>query len=99
MNACVRAVVRAGSHRGFDVFGVRDGYVGLLTDRFVPLHRHDVSNIIQLGGVFLGSLRCEEFYTPEGRAKAAEALRSFNIDALVSHRRRRHSTWRQGPPR
>jgi 6-phosphofructokinase 1 len=84
MNACVRAVVRAGSHRGFDVFGVRDGYVGLLTDRFVPLHRHDVSNIIQRGGVFLGSLRCEEFYMPEGRAKAAEALRSFNIDALVS---------------
>jgi len=84
MNACVRAVVRAGAHRNLETFGVRDGYQGLLNHEFVPLRRHDVSNIIQLGGVFLGSLRCDDFYTPEGRAKGAAALRSFNIDGLVA---------------
>lgn len=84
MNACVRAIVRAGSHRGLETLGVKDGYDGLLNGQFVILHRHDVSNIIQRGGVFLGSLRCEEFYTPEGRAKAAEVLRAFNVDGLVA---------------
>jgi len=84
MNACVRAVVRAGSHRGLETFGVKDGFEGLLHNQFFSLHRHDVSNIIQHGGVFLGSLRCDDFYTPEGRAKGAAALRSFNIDGLVA---------------
>jgi 6-phosphofructokinase 1 len=84
MNACVRAVVRAGSHHDVETFGVRDGYEGLLNHKFVPLHRHDVSNIIQHGGVFLGSLRCDGFYTPEGRARGADALRSLNIDGLVA---------------
>ena len=82
-NACVRAVVRAGSHRAWTL-GVRDGYVGLLNRQLIILHRHDVSNIIQRGGVFLGSLRCEEFYTPEGRARGAEVLRAFNVDGLVA---------------
>jgi 6-phosphofructokinase 1 len=84
MNACVRAVVRAGSHRGLETFGVKDGYEGLLHNQFVSLHRHDVSNIIQHGGVFLGSLRCDDFFSPEGRAQGAAALRSFNIDGLVA---------------
>jgi 6-phosphofructokinase 1 len=84
MNACVRAVVRASGHRGLECFGVKDGYEGLLRRQLVELHRHDVSNIIQMGGVFLGSLRCEDFYTREGRAKGAEVLRSFEVDALVA---------------
>ena len=84
MNACVRAVVRSGSHRGLETFGVKDGYEGLLHNQFVSLHRHDVSNIIQHGGVFLGSLRCDDFFSPEGRAQGAAALRSFNIDGLVA---------------
>jgi 6-phosphofructokinase 1 len=84
MNACVRAIVRAGSHRGLETLGVKDGYDGLLNRQLVILHRHDVSNIIQRGGVFLGSLRCKEFYTPEGRARGAEVLRAFNVDGLVA---------------
>jgi 6-phosphofructokinase 1 len=84
MNACVRAVVRAGTHRGLEAFGIRDGYEGLLHGQFVSLRRHDVSNIIQHGGVFLGSLRCDDFYRASGRARGAAALRSFNIDGLVA---------------
>ncbi len=84
MNACVRAVVRSGSHRGIETLGVRDGYSGLISRQLTILHRHDVSNIIQRGGVFLGSLRCGEFYTPEGRAHAAEVLRAFKVDGLVA---------------
>lgn len=84
MNACIRAVVRVGSHRGIETFGVKDGYEGLLNRRLIALQRHDVSNMIQRGGVFLGSLRCPDLYTPEGRARAAEVLRSFEIDGLIA---------------
>ena len=84
MNACVRAVVRSSVHRDLEVMGVRDGYGGLIAGELHPLSRHDVSNIIQRGGIFLGAGRSQEFMTPEGRAKAAAALREHGVDGLVA---------------
>ncbi|MGZ3742507.1 MAG: 6-phosphofructokinase, partial [Pseudobdellovibrionaceae bacterium] len=52
MNAAVRAVVRTGIDKGWEMFGVRYGYAGLLEDNFVQLGARDVSNIIQRGGTF-----------------------------------------------
>lgn len=84
MNACVRAVVRTATARGLEVIGARDGYAGLLTEDLVPLDRSAVANIINRGGIFLGTGRCDEFERPEGRARAAETLRRHGIDALVA---------------
>ena len=83
MNAAIRAVVRTGIDKGWNVFGVRHGYVGLINDNFIPLGARDVGGIIQQGGTILGSSRCPEFKTEEGRIKALRVLRQHNIDALV----------------
>jgi 6-phosphofructokinase 1 len=83
MNAAIRAVVRAGLENGWEVFGVRRGYAGLLTRDFVPLGAREVGGIIQLGGTMLGSGRCLEFLTKQARAKALDNLRQAAIDALV----------------
>lgn len=53
MNAAVRAVVRTGLDRGFEVFGVRRGYAGLVAGDMAPLTARDVSGIIQQGEHFL----------------------------------------------
>ncbi len=83
MNAAVRAVTRAGLDKGWNIFGIRHGYVGLITDSIVPLSSRDVSGIIQQGGTILGSSRCPEIETEEGRLRALRTLREHNIDALV----------------
>ncbi len=83
MNAAIRAVARMGIESGLDVFGVRDGYAGLITGELVYLSRRDVGGIMQNGGTFLGSARCEEFRTVEGRQKAIDNLAGQNVDALV----------------
>ncbi len=83
MNAAVRAVVRTGIDKGWKTFGVRHGYAGLLEDQFVQLGPRDVSNIIQRGGTFLGSKRCEEFKTEEAQLHAVRLLRQREIDALI----------------
>ena len=83
MNAAVRAVVRTGIDKGWKTFGVRHGYAGLLEDHFVQLGPRDVSNIIQRGGTFLGSRRCEEFKTEEAQLRAIRLLRQREIDALI----------------
>lgn len=83
MNAAIRAVTRAGINNGLEVFGIRMGYQGMIDGDIFQMHSQDVSGIIQKGGTFLQTARCKEFYTPEGRQKAYEQLKAFDIDAVV----------------
>jgi 6-phosphofructokinase 1 len=61
LNAVTRAVVLAATQRGWECFGIRDGYNGLLEpDHFpdggvIPLTRKSVSGITHLGGTILGT--------------------------------------------
>ena len=83
MNAAIRAVVRTGIARGWDMFGVRLGYEGLINGRFIPLGARDVGGIIQRGGTILGSARSQEFKTLDGQKKAIRSLNEQGIDGLV----------------
>lgn len=46
MNAAIRAVVRTGLDRSWEVFGIRQGYAGLLAGKLVPLGAREVWGII-----------------------------------------------------
>lgn len=83
MNAATRAVVRTGISYGYEMFGVRRGYSGLIGGDFLRLGPRDVGGIIHLGGTMLGTSRCEPFRTPAGRASALEQLQRHDIAALV----------------
>jgi 6-phosphofructokinase 1 len=83
MNAAIRAVVRTGIRNGFEVYGVRLGYSGLIDGKFVQLGPRDVGGVIQKGGTFLGSARCEEFKTEKGIQDALRALNENGIESLV----------------
>jgi 6-phosphofructokinase 1 len=83
MNAAVRAATRAALAHGWEVFGVCNGFAGLIADKMEPLRARDVGGIIQRGGTVLGSARSAEFREPAGRAKALRNLARRGIDALV----------------
>jgi len=83
MNAAIRAVVRTGLDKGWEILGVHHGYVGLIVGDIVPLGARDVGGIIQQGGTVLGSARCPEFETREGRLKALHTLQQHDIEALT----------------
>src|SRR5438045_1243808 len=83
MNAAVRAVTRGALAKGWEVYGVRNGYAGLLANTIARLQARDVGGIIQQGGTVLGSARSPEFAQPEGRSTALRNLASQGIDALV----------------
>ncbi len=83
MNAAIRAVNRTAIFEGRKVWGIRDGYYGLIHDDIIPLSTTSVSDIIQRGGTFLGTSFSQEFYTAEGRKIAWENLKKKNITGLV----------------
>lgn len=83
MNAAIRGVVRSALSEKLEVFGVFDGYLGLYEDRMAMLNRHNVSDVINRGGTFLGSARFPEFREEAIRAVAIKNLKRRGIDALV----------------
>ena len=83
MNAAIRAVVRTGLSYGWEVMGIRNGYAGLYNNNMSAMGARDVSGIIQQGGTALGSSRCPEFKTEEGRRKALRNLEERAVEALV----------------
>ncbi len=83
MNAAIRAVVRGGIDQGWEVFGVRLGYHGLLHGNMISMGRRDVGGIMQFGGTVLGSARCLEFKTEAGQKDAIWVLNQNEIEALV----------------
>ncbi|MEN6481631.1 MAG: 6-phosphofructokinase [Anaerolineaceae bacterium] len=83
MNAAIRAVVRTGIYHGWEVYGVQNGYEGLIYGKINPLGARDVGGIIQRGGTILGSARSLEFKTPQGQREAIRSLNEKEIDGLV----------------
>ena len=83
MNPAVRAVVRKAIHEGMEVYGIFQGYQGLIEGNIKKLEVGDVGDIIQRGGTMLYSARCPEFKTEEGRLKGIENLKKHGIEGLV----------------
>ncbi|MRH42875.1 6-phosphofructokinase [Aquibacillus halophilus] len=83
MNAAVRAVVRKAIFHEMEVYGVYNGYQGLMEGNIKRMELGSVGDIIQRGGTILYSARSEEFKTEEGQQKAIEQLNKFGIEGLI----------------
>jgi 6-phosphofructokinase 1 len=83
MNAAIRAVTRMAIYHGIKVYGIKNGYHGMINGLISELKTNSVSNIIHRGGTILKTARSQEFRTIEGRKKAYEQLKKNGIDACV----------------
>ncbi|XP_041670471.1 ATP-dependent 6-phosphofructokinase, platelet type isoform X1 [Cheilinus undulatus] len=84
MNAAVRAVVRMGLYVGAKVYFIHEGYQGMVDggENIREATWESVSSMLQIGGTVIGSARCKEFRTHEGRLKAAHNLVQHGITNL-----------------
>ncbi|MCA9696503.1 MAG: 6-phosphofructokinase [Myxococcales bacterium] len=83
MNAAIRAVTLVGRAAGWEVFGVRQGYQGLIEDQIDPLGPQDVQRIVREGGTILGSARCKAFHERATRDRARALLAAREISSLI----------------
>ena len=85
MNAAVRAVVRTALEHELEIFAIYEGYRGMIDggDRIRPMQWNSVGGILHQGGTIIGSARCTEFQTREGRLQAARNLMAHGIEGLV----------------
>ncbi|MDZ4770673.1 MAG: 6-phosphofructokinase [Chloroflexota bacterium] len=83
MNAAIRAVVRTGMELGIEVYGIRQGYSGLMNGDYNLLTSVEVSGILQRGGTILQTARNEEFKTAAGQKRALRRLNERGIEGLI----------------
>ena len=85
MNAAVRSVVRTGLDRGLEVYAIYEGYQGMVDggEMIKKMGWDSVGGIINRGGTAIGTARCDEFRTREGRLVAAKNLIERGIEGLV----------------
>ncbi|CAD6186124.1 unnamed protein product [Caenorhabditis auriculariae] len=84
MNCAIRSVVRESMARGCTCYFIKEGYFGLVTGLFEEATWSSVSNITNQGGSMIGSARCEEFKTKEGRKKATLNLFKHGVFHLIA---------------
>ncbi len=96
LNAVIRATVLASLNRGWEVYGIENGYGGLLDGEegsLVRLTRSDVRGITHLGGTILGTTNRGnpfDWPDPEGEGtrdrsdEVVENFRDADLDALVA---------------
>lgn len=91
LNAAIRAVGK-GAQRGYgmEVIGFKDGFQGLMQNRFVPLESDDLSGILTKGGTILGASRARVDRMDVGngelrdmRPLMREVIEMHGVDALV----------------
>ena len=83
MNAAIYATVRYALQKGLEVYGIYNGYQGLIDGKVEPLTAKSVENIAHRGGTILGTARCPAMKTPQGQKKAVATLERFGIEGLV----------------
>lgn len=83
MNAAVRAVVRKAISEGMEVYGINNGYAGMVAGDIFPLESRTVGDKISRGGTFLRSARYPEFADLEGQLAGIEQLKKHGIEGVV----------------
>ena len=85
LNAAIRAIAHRAWMRGDEVYGIREGWAGLVGEGSgQPLTSEDVAGILHLGGTILGSSRTNPGRSEDEMRQVEENLRRRGIDALVT---------------
>lgn len=83
MNAAIRAVVRSAIYSQVEVFGIMQGYEGLIQGCIKSMNLGSVADIIHRGGTILQTSRSSSFMSEAGRRAALEQLNKHGITGLV----------------
>ena len=84
LNAAIRAVVRKSMMTGWEVYGFRNGWAGILKRDCFQMTMRDVSGILNQGGTMLGTSRTDPRKSKENYALASSVFKELGLDALIA---------------
>lgn len=83
LNAAIRAVARRAFQFGHQVYGIENGWLGLIENNIQEFTQYTVSGILHTGGTLLGATRTNVFSHPDGVEKVLNTVKERGLDAIV----------------
>jgi len=84
LNSVIRAVVRYGIQKGYEVIGIKSGWKGMVECETVPLNLESISGILSRGGTILGTSRTNPYKTKGQKEKVIENFKKLKLEALIA---------------
>lgn len=86
LNPAIKAVVKKAIEADYNVFGIREGWLGLLDPKLEPmtLDRDAVRHIDRQGGTILGTSRTNPFKIAQGPETVQQRMKDFGMEAIVA---------------
>ncbi|WGH28066.1 MAG: 6-phosphofructokinase [Candidatus Shikimatogenerans bostrichidophilus] len=83
MNTVIKTIVNITNNYNINCYGIIYGYDGLIKGNIKKLINKDVNNINNIGGTILGSGRSKIFKTKNGRKRAYNNIKKYNLNCLI----------------
>jgi phosphofructokinase-like protein len=84
LNAAIRAVCLRAFGYGWEVYGILDGYRGLIEGNTIQLTRDKVVGLLNVGGTMLYSSRTNPRRVENGVERCVETAKRLGLDAVVA---------------
>jgi len=85
LNAVIRAVTKKLTiEHNAEIYGIRDGWRGLVDNEVFPLSVKDVEGILKEGGTILNTSRTNPFKSDEQLNSCLETIKKNDFDAIVA---------------
>jgi 6-phosphofructokinase 1 len=84
LNQTIRGAVYRAKDFNYQVFGIHDGWKGLVEGLISPIALIDVEELIDKAGTFLGSSRTNPYKIEDGVKKVLKTIKNYSLDAIIA---------------
>lgn len=84
LNPAIRGAVYRAYDFNHEIFGIRDGWRGLIDGNLFKIHLQDVEELIDKAGTFLGTSRTNPFKVEDGVNRVLNTINNYGLDAILA---------------
>jgi len=84
LNPAIRGAVYRANDYHYEVFGIRDGWRGLIDGNLFKIHLQDVEELVDKAGTFLGTSRTNPFKIEGGVKAVLNTINNYGLDAILA---------------
>ena len=84
LNPAIRGAVYRAYDYHYEIFGIRDGWRGLIDGNLFKIHLQDVEELIDKAGTFLGTSRTNPFKIKDGVKSVLNTINNYGLDAILA---------------
>ena len=84
LNPTIRGAVYRAQDYNYEVYGIQEGWKGLVKGNLTPLSLSEAKEIVDRGGTILGTSRLNPYKIDNGIKQVLDSIKKFKLDAIIA---------------